>query len=372
MGYEEPTMVIGIDISHGLGQDSPSVIAASVALDIGCMQMAQTIKVQNKADFICKPVMKDLIKNLANQFVAHVGMKPTRMLVYRDSVSEGQFSKIIEEEVASMREALAEMNGDVSCSNNCERKGCTFCTPLITYVVCQSQHSIRIVPKLPPRNPRDKNVPSGTVVDETIMDYKDGAMATEMVVKEGPREATITLFEDVSGLGYDFLLTAQGGLKGTSKPIFYRTILNENAVWRASSRCSPLTKEKLQMCTYHQSYQYGTATKSVRCIPVIYYSKRLAGMGNGYVSYLRARNAKTPSRWEGRDNCPLKRTDLDDEDKVTGEGITDADSERFTFVRRDAENNTTLFRTELLPSFSPYDAHIGDVIRSPNRPHIAA
>merc|ERR1712232_985452 len=98
------------------------------------------------------------------------------------------------------------------CINACEGKGCVFCTPLITYVVCQSQHTIRIVPNYRPSNPRDKNVPSGTVVDETIMDYKDGAMATDMVVKEGPREAAITLFEDVGGLGYDFLLTAQGGL----------------------------------------------------------------------------------------------------------------------------------------------------------------
>ena len=59
-----------------------------------------------------------------------------------------------------------------------------------------------------------------------------------------------------------FLLTAHGGLKGTSKPVLYRTLLNENEMHRPSSDAeTPLTQEELQRLIYHMSFQYTTATK---------------------------------------------------------------------------------------------------------------
>ena len=78
-------------------------------------------------------------------------------------------------------------------------------------------------------------------------------------------------------------------LTGTSKPVYYRVLLNENAVWKPCSGTSPLTKDILQLITYHMTFQYGTATKAVRSVPVVYYSSRLANMGMGYINYLRGR-----------------------------------------------------------------------------------
>lgn len=69
--------------------------------------------------------------------------------------------------------------------------------------------------------------------------------------------------------------------------MYYRVILNENAVWRPNSKCSPLTREELQICTYHQSYQYGTATKAVREVPVVKYSKRFSNIVLEYLPYIR-------------------------------------------------------------------------------------
>jgi hypothetical protein len=74
---------------------------------------------------------------------------------------------------------------------------------------------------------------------------------------------------------------------GTSKPIYYRTLLNENAVWRVSSDTTPLTRDTLQKLTYHMSFQYTTATKSVRTVPVVYYSQRLANLVMGYINLIR-------------------------------------------------------------------------------------
>uniref|UniRef100_A0A6U5FXU4 Piwi domain-containing protein n=1 Tax=Corethron hystrix TaxID=216773 RepID=A0A6U5FXU4_9STRA len=59
---ETPTVVFGFSISHGLGQDSKSVIAGHVGLDAGCMQFASTVAVQSKSDVISNEIMKDMTK----------------------------------------------------------------------------------------------------------------------------------------------------------------------------------------------------------------------------------------------------------------------------------------------------------------------
>ena len=92
------------------------------------------------------------------------------------------------------------------------------------------------------------------------------------------------LFESVKDDGFDFFLTAQGGLKGTSKPVYYRVLLNENYVWKPTSgKGSPLTADMIKKVTFAMSHQYGTATKATRMIPVIHYARRLAETAIGYV-----------------------------------------------------------------------------------------
>ena len=71
-------------------------------------------------------------------------------------------------------EILKQTKGDeFKCPLSCQ-SGCLHCTPPITYVVCQTQHSIVVVPKDQNLAPKaNRNVPSGTCVDEqTIMDYR--------------------------------------------------------------------------------------------------------------------------------------------------------------------------------------------------------
>jgi len=45
-----------------MGQDNISVIGASVCLDPGCMQLAQTLRVQSKSTIISVEVMKDIFR----------------------------------------------------------------------------------------------------------------------------------------------------------------------------------------------------------------------------------------------------------------------------------------------------------------------
>jgi len=377
---DEPTMVIGIDASHGLGQDSISIIVGSVGLDSGCMQLSQCLRIQSKSNLISTPVMKSITKCLYYHFVQHNNIKPNRLLVYRDGVSEGEFDRVMQYEVSAIRQALYNINVDEArarnepyeCENksNCKARGCIFCTMPITFVVSQSQHSIRIVPGQEPYG-RDKNVPSGTCVDHTIMDMRENNVNKD-VPREKPPGAKIDLYEDASSTGFDFLLTSQGGLKGTSKPVYYRVLLNENAIWKSSQGSDkPLGKELLQHVTYYQSYQYGTATKAVRGIPLIYYSRRLAHRAMGYVNYLRA--GKRSSYWQDE---PIQTYDLADGEDEPIIGRDGAPSVRKVYIRRNMERIESLeLKFELLPDFSPYlfSEEGGDLkFCPPFRPHLSA
>ena len=72
----------------------------------------------------------------------------------------------------------------------------------------------------------------------------------------------------------------------SSKPVYYQVIINKNDIWKVDGLCFPLTKTMLHICTYHQSFQYGTATKAVHAVPVVYYSKNISNMVMGYMNYL--------------------------------------------------------------------------------------
>ena len=59
-----PTMLVGIHISHGIGQSAMSVIGASIALDPYTMNLGQDFKIQTKNIIISSEVMIDIFKTL--------------------------------------------------------------------------------------------------------------------------------------------------------------------------------------------------------------------------------------------------------------------------------------------------------------------
>ena len=182
-------------------------------------------------------------------------------------MSEGNLSRIHNHEMSCIRSALVEFfretRGDSSCQDGAlptsEYHGVAYYflessflsiqefsdSYLIfrfyfapsAYLLCQSQHNIKVVPE-DPQNSVKNNVHSGAVLSGEQLQILSG-----------------------TGLNASsFLLTAHGGLKGTSKPVLYRTLLNENE--RPSDEDeTPLTQENLEHLIYHMSFQYTTATK---------------------------------------------------------------------------------------------------------------
>jgi hypothetical protein len=123
------------------------------------------------------------------------------------------------------------MNAGGACKLTCEGRDphCDGCNPpKITFVVAQRDHNMCVVPA-ELNDAVKNNVPSGTLVDSLITSY--GAS------------------DDM----FDFLLTPQGGLKGTSKPMYYRVVTNENMVDEANP--NGLRKEDLYKIVYAMSFQ---------------------------------------------------------------------------------------------------------------------
>jgi len=329
---ETQTMVMGISASNGIGQDTMSVITGSVCLDTSCMQFAQDIKVQTKTELIDEKLLKDLVKTLITQYrLYNNGYFPHRMLVYRDGVSEGSFARVRSLEIETIRNAFNELSGSI---------------PLITFAVCMTQHRVRVVPA-EQRGGKDRNVPSGTCVDNTIMDINNRIKPDDdpKFKTEGLQKFNVSADE-----GYDFLLTAQGGLKGTSKPIYYRVILNENAEY-GRPNTTPLTKDRLELATYQMSFQYSTATKAVRAVPVVFYSARLAKVVMGYINYLRG--------MKGNDDAVVDMIELDDVPESEKEHLPKARDgkvlSRHMYVRKDLNKADVepFLKTGMLKAFNP-------------------
>ena len=181
--------------------------------------------------------------------------------MYRDGVSEGSLERVKLREVRTIRRAYLEFLQDGRSRECCDNAGCPACCPPITFVACLMQHNIKICPATSADAVKN-NVPSGTCVDHTIVHFTELTLSDDKEKSVNMDDRRFPLTENVPS-SFDFILTAHGGLKGTSKPVYYRVLLNDNLTIKplGSDLGTPLTKFELEKMTYHMSFQYGTATK---------------------------------------------------------------------------------------------------------------
>jgi len=265
------------------------------------------------------------------------------------------------------------MDPKFQCLNSKCANGCVYCTPPITAIICQTQHQIRIVPD--DHEQSCNNVPSGTVVDQEILSTRNWQkLATKDIPKDVIQGVDDRILMNSYDDGFDFVLVSHGGLKGTSKPVYYRVLWNENAVWGVNETSTPLTRDALELMTYHMSFQYTTATKSVRTVPVVYYSARLASRLMGYINWLRGR----------RENAEplIAAVPLDDKEGLPIRRNRDGNViENVKYIRNEIFNHGPKglpygIQTELLNRvFTPYGVTLDydeSYVRPAFYPHISA
>lgn len=96
-----------------------------------------------------------MVKELLKAFYQQTGQKPTRMLFYRDGVSEGQFKAVLEQEIKQIHAACASLAPNYK--------------PTLTFVVVQKRHHARFFPMQTAEADRTGNCQPGTVVDTKIV-----------------------------------------------------------------------------------------------------------------------------------------------------------------------------------------------------------
>ncbi|KAI0096732.1 ribonuclease H-like domain-containing protein [Nemania sp. FL0031] len=242
---QQPTMVVGYDVTHptnlsGNMDGIPSLVGMVASIDSELGQWPGTAWAQEgRVEMLGEELKERFAERLRLFRKNNNGRLPTNIIIFRDGVSEGQFKKVLDEELPHIRAACKEI---YPANQN----------PKISIIVSVKRHQTRFYPTDQNHTVRSRNVKNGTVVDRGVT-----------------QAAT-----------WDFFLTAHSGLQGTSRPAHYTVLLDE--VFRAMS--ADQAANQLEKLTYEMCHLFGRATKAVSICPPAYYADILCTRARVYLS----------------------------------------------------------------------------------------
>ncbi|KAJ0112816.1 hypothetical protein Patl1_01934 [Pistacia atlantica] len=223
---DTPTLILGMDISHGSpGQSDIPSIAAVVGSQRWPLISRYRASVRTQSpkvemiDALYKPLAngKDsgIIRELLVDFYkTSQKRKPKQIILFRDGVSESQFNQVLNIELEQIIKAYQHL-GETD-------------VPKFTVIVAQKNHHTKLFQASGP-----ENVPPGTVVDTTI----------------------------VHPTNYDFYMCAHAGMIGTSRPAHYHVLLDEIG----------FSPDHFQNLIHSLSYVYQRSTTAISIVaPVLY------------------------------------------------------------------------------------------------------
>ena len=86
---------LGADVTHPPAGDKTKPSIAAVVASMDASRYAATVRVQQHRQEIIGE-LSNMVKELLIQFYRSTHFKPTRIIFYRDGISEGQFDKVIQ------------------------------------------------------------------------------------------------------------------------------------------------------------------------------------------------------------------------------------------------------------------------------------
>ncbi|CAA7061180.1 unnamed protein product [Microthlaspi erraticum] len=231
-----PTMIIGMDVSHGSPlSDAPSIAAVVSSREWpliskyrACVR-TQSPKVE-LIDNLFNPVSeKDddgIMRELLYDFKSCSNRKPQHIIIFRDGVSESQFNQVLNIELDQMKQA------------------CKFLEeawhPKFTVIIAQKNHHTKFFQTRRP----DQNVDPGTIIDTKIC----------------------------HPLNNDFFLCAHAGMMGTTRPVHYHVLYDEVG----------FSTDDLQELVHSLSYVFQRSTTAISVVAPVRYA-HLAAVQMGSV-----------------------------------------------------------------------------------------
>lgn len=221
---ERPTIIFGADVSHSLpGSKAPSISALTTSLDALAVRFMSTIRLQEaRTDIISD--LSNMMVELLQKFYKETGLKPERILFYRDGVSQGQFNQVMTTEVAAIHKACEALDKDYK--------------PTLTFIIVQKRHRARFFPIGQRDADRNGNCLPGTIIDTDV----------------------------VHPFEFDFYLQAHAAIKGTARTAHYYVLYDDNN----------FNADSLQDLTYKLSHIYARSACPVSLVPAVYYADLVA------------------------------------------------------------------------------------------------
>ncbi|KAL3320560.1 argonaute 1 [Cichlidogyrus casuarinus] len=223
--FREPVIFLGADVTHPPAGDKskPSIAAVVASMDAHPSRYSATVRVQSHRQEIIQE-LSSMVRDLLLQFYCATRFKPTRIIYYRDGVSEGQFTNVLNFELRAIREACLKLELAYQ--------------PGITFIVVQKRHHTRLFCANDTDQGKSGNIPAGTTVDQIITH---------------PTE-------------FDFYLCSHAGIQGTSRPSHYHVLWDDNC----------FTADDIQNLTYQLCHTYVRCTRSVSVPAPAYYAHLVA------------------------------------------------------------------------------------------------
>ena len=239
---EEPTMVLGADVTHpGIGdKEKPSIAAVVASMDIQLSRYATAIRVQDSRQELIVEI-KQMFKEHVEAFQITNKTRPQRILFYRDGVSESQFQQVLEFELAQIKAGAKEIDPVYA--------------PTITVILVQKRHHTRFLPVDQGVADPSGNVPAGTVVDTEICH---------------PTQ-------------FDFYLCSHASVNGISRPTHYYVVYDDHN----------FTSDAIQVLSYNMCFTFARCTRSVSIVPPVYYAHLAAYRARFYFPPIGPQDPKT-------------------------------------------------------------------------------
>ncbi|KKK13654.1 hypothetical protein AOCH_005111 [Aspergillus ochraceoroseus] len=251
---EDKTMVVGIDVTHpspGSSSRAPSVAGMVASVDRWLGQWPAVLRIQRGARQEMVTDLTGMLKSRLMLWKQRHRAFPENILVYRDGVSEGQYGKVVEEELPRLRDACKALYPAPD-----SKKG----LPHFTIIIVGKRHHTRFYPIRESDADRSSNPKPGTVVDRGVTEARN----------------------------WDFFLQPHAAIQGTARPAHYYIVLDE--IFRQYYRRRPgafqNVADMVEDLTHSMCYLYGRATKAVSLCPPAYYADLVCERARCYLSGL--------------------------------------------------------------------------------------
>ncbi|PGH34881.1 hypothetical protein GX50_02232 [[Emmonsia] crescens] len=248
---EGKTMVVGIDVTHpspGSAPTAPSIAGMVASVDKVLGQWPASIRLQHQARAEMVNDLDPMLQSRLRLWQKNNSKSlPENILIYRDGVSEGQYGKVLVEELPLLRSACKSIY-----PADQTKKG----LPKITIVIVGKRHNTRFYPTDLKDADNSSNPNNGTIVDRGVTETRN----------------------------WDFFLQAHTALQGTARPAHYYVILDEIFVKRKTSGRFTSIADELEDLTHNLCYLFGRATKAVSICPPAYYADLVCERARRYLS----------------------------------------------------------------------------------------